>query len=35
MHAAALDYDSLPDIALSDRARHRDPLAVRLITTRN
>jgi len=35
MPAAALDYDSLPDIALSDLARHRDPLAVRLITTRN
>ncbi len=35
MQSPALDYESLTDADLSDRARNRDPLAVRLITTRN
>ena len=35
MQLPALDYESLTDTDLSDRARNRDPLAVRLITTRN
>lgn len=32
---AALDYDNLTDLALSDLARGRDPQALRLITLRN
>jgi RNA polymerase sigma-70 factor (ECF subfamily) len=35
MPPAALDYEALNDLDLATRARARDPIAVRLITTRN